>query len=495
VLGWSEAFALFQIFYTPLRLIGLDMFLAADVTIVLLSLVGFATFVCLVRVAFRVQLAIALLGGLAFTFANNLWIHLYWFQLLVVWMLPGILLLAVLAFRAWPTHRIRSLALGTAAGLLAGLAFFTSYYVAWFASIAAAVAFLILLLAGRHQVVRKLLAGLRRTWWLVLAMGAAFVVGLVPFLLTYLPAEKHVHSLSYYVVAIYFGSRVRDLVNLGTGNYLWSSLIHSVLPSVQLSHSWLTYAVSPVVMVFAVAGSALAWWMTRHDEDDRRTATARAAVVLAATAVVLAILPVRTHVGGLWAVIWHIPGAPAIRRIGRIGVVTGLVASLAMVVAASVLYRVPGRSPWRSMRRGAILLLLLLAAVEQINTTPVSSLNRPALLAFLRAAQAPPRGCRSFYVIDPKHAKLPPSQPEGYAVAVTDQLDAMLISEEHVIPTINGYTSYRPPGWGLLDPFSPGYLKAVRAWVEAHHLSAGLCQFNLDSMKWQPASAAAGAGA
>src|SRR5439155_6720404 len=114
------------------------------------------------------------------------WLHLYWFQLLVVWMVPGVLLLGVLAFRAWPEHPVRSRVLGAACGLLAALIFFTSFYVAWFSAIAIGVASVILLLGGRRGVASRLLKRLHSAWSLAITMGLAFAVGLVPFVLTYL---------------------------------------------------------------------------------------------------------------------------------------------------------------------------------------------------------------------------------------------------------------------------------------------------------------------
>jgi hypothetical protein len=484
VLGWSEAFALFQIFYTPLRLLGCDMFLAADLTVILFSLVGFASFVCLARVAFGAQRWIALIGGLAFTFANNFWLHLYWFQLLVVWMVPGVLLLGVLAFRALPEHPVRARALGVAFGLLAALTFFTSFYVAWFSAIAASVAFVMVLLGGRRRVVTSILTQLRTSWRLVLTMAVAFAVGLVPFLLAYIPAQKQVHHLSYATVMGY-AARPHDLLNVGTDNVFWSSVVHRMIPSLNPNFSALTYSVTPLVMVLAVVGSALAVWVSRKEVDRARAVAAWSAAALAATAVVVSILPVKTRFGSLWAVVWHIPGATAIRRTNRIGVVAGLLASLALVCAASELYRRGGRRPYRSIRRATIVVLLLLAVAEQVNTTPMAGLDRPAELAFLHSAEAPPRACRSFYVLDKAHASLPPDGAAGHAVAVTEQLDAMLISQKYLIPTINGYTSYPPDGWGLMNPYSPGYLRAVRSWAKGHNVQEGLCELDLGTMHWQ----------
>ena len=495
VLGWSDALVLFEVFYTPLRLLGADMFLAAQLTVILFSLVGFASFVCLARVAFGVQRWIALIGGLAFTFANNLWMHVYWYQLLTVWLVPGIVLLGVLAFRSFAGHRLRSLVLGAAFGLLVALMFFTDFYVAWFSSIAAGIAFVILLAFGRRPLLRTLGKGLRSSWLLVVTMAAAFAIGLVPFLITYLPAQRTVHHLSYRTIML-FAPRPQDLINVGTGNILWTSAVHHVVPSGDLSYSVRNYAITPLLVLLAVAGATLALWMRRSEASHGWPTTTRWAAVLAAAALVLTVLPVRTQFGSLWAVMWHIPGATVIRRTNRLGVVTGLVASLAAVCAVSAIYSVRGRQPYRFLWRATVVVLLALAVLEQVNTTPMgprmtgaSGLDRAAQLRFLRSATAPPPACRSFYVLDRRHTSLAPAGAAGYETAVTDQIDAMLISQKYGIPTLNGYTSHQPPGWSLLDPFAPRYLAAVRSWVNEHHLEAGLCQLDLGAMRWQKEAA------
>jgi hypothetical protein len=143
--------------------------------------------------------------------------------------------------------------------------------------------------------------------------------------------------------------------------------------------------------------------------------------------------------------------------------------------------------------------LLLLAVAEQINTTRFPSelpgdsgvgLDRAAQLAFLRSATPPPSGCRSFFVLDTVHRK-PLSAGKRHAVTSADQLDAMLISQKYRIPTLNGFSSYFPSGWGLRYPNAPGYLGAVRSWAAEHRVQDGLCRLDLGTMRWQMEPAAA----
>ena len=183
-------------------------------------------------------------------------------------MIPGIALLGVLAFRAFPRQRARSFALGGASGLLAALAFFTDFYVAWFSTLASGVAVLILLAGGRRRVITLVLAWLRRSWPVVVVGSAAFVVGLIPFVVTYLPTSHRLQKLSYSTVMLY-APRPRDLINVGTRNLLWTSVANRVVVYPRLSYSFVTYAVTPVLMLLAVVGAALALWITRRDSAPR----------------------------------------------------------------------------------------------------------------------------------------------------------------------------------------------------------------------------------
>lgn len=488
LLGWSDGLVLFQIFYTPLRYFGCDMFLASALTVVALSLVGFVGFVCLARVAFGANTLVALIGGLAFTFANNLWVHLQWVQLLTVWLVPGILLLGVFAFRALPLYRVRSLVLGSTAGLLAALAFFTDFYTAWFATLAGAIVLIILVLSHRQKTMGRLLTKLRDNWQLVLTVGLSFMLGLVPFVLTYLPTHGAVDRPSYAAV-MRDAPGTRDLLDAGAGNLVWGAIVHRVVPTSQLSPLYASvggynYAVTPLLLTLAVVGSAIVLWRSKREGPDRgRPVAARAAAVLAVTAVVLSLLPVRTDAGSLWAVIWRLPGASVIKQPGRIGVVAGLAASLAVVCAASEAYKAPGKRPFHVLRRATVVVVLLLVVVEQINTSPMAELDRSAELAFLRSTKAPPASCRSFFVSDATHS-FRTSATSPYRKAMTYQLDAMLVSQKYSLPTLNGHTSYQPVDWDLMDPDSPDYLAGVRSWADGNHVLDGLCQLDLGTMTW-----------
>jgi hypothetical protein len=469
VLGWADTFLLYEIFYAPLRLLGFDSFLALQITLILLSLVGFVTFVYLVRLAFGTPLPAALAFGLIFTFSNALWIHTGSTQLCGVYLVPAILLIGLFGWRAIGAgHRWRAAILGGTTGLLWALLLYSTYYIGWFATLGIGVAGVLLLLVGGRPLIRRAASGVRAAW-VPIAWGlSGFALGLIPFLLTYLPVR---HPTSY-SDAMAYSESLRDLGNVGPGNVFWSHLLGPVLGT-RLSIYEQSYAVTPFVIVLTLAGAAMAIWLIWSGRRSR-CSLAGMTLALAGAAMVLAVLPLHSRFGTPWAMVWHLPGASAMRAIDRIQLITGLLAALALAAAArdaSVLL-----GTWRrpsTWKLGA-LLLLGVAVVEQLNTSPTSFVNRVAQVNLVRAAKPPPVGCRTFFVVN----------STGPLPYFEYQIDAMLVSQKLSVPTINGYTGYFPPGWGLLYPSAPTYTASVLDWATAHGLTAGLCRLDLATMRW-----------
>lgn len=475
VLGWSDGLVLFEVFYTPLRLAGCDQFLAAQLTVVFLSLVGFLSFVAVVRDLFSPPRWLALAGGLVFTFANDLWVNVGRLQLLGVWIVPFLVWLALRALRA--RSRLRSITLGALFGVLEGLFFFTSYYVAWFCVLAAALAAIAAFAVSPRRVVAARDRWIVGKWPAWVAAAAGFAVALIPFLDVYLPARQQVLHSDYRTVVELYGAHLHDLLNQGPGNIFWGSSMRSLVPSIRLSGSEMDYAVTPILLTCAVLGSVAAAWASRR-RAGRASERAVIAAGAAASAVVLSFLPVRFHSGSLWIVAWHLPGGSAIRAIDRVALLAGVMAVTALVAAGSELWDLMGRGdagrvPRRRAGRVVIIAVVALIVVEQVNTQVTSGLNRPQQLALLRSVPAAPSGCRSFYLTDGPHPDV---------LFFVFQIDAMLISQKVGLPTINGYTGYDPKGWSLQSP-GPGYAAGVDEWIAAHRLR-DVCRLDLADMTW-----------
>ena len=129
-LGYSDTYLLNQVFYTPLRLAGLDQFLALEWTLVLMSIVGFVCMFVLLRRVIGTGLLVAFSLSSTFAFANNLFLKASHAQLYSVYWLPLVVLIGVKAVRS--VGRRRQCAWGGLCGALVGLILFSTYYIGWF---------------------------------------------------------------------------------------------------------------------------------------------------------------------------------------------------------------------------------------------------------------------------------------------------------------------------------------------------------------------------
>lgn len=151
--------------------------------------------------------------------------------------------------------------------------------------------------------------------------------------------------------------------------------------------------------------------------------------------------PLRERGTTLWWLVWdHVPGASAIRAVGRIW--TGILPLLVMAVALTA-------ERWRRThpRRRALAVLATLATLalaEQIRFRRQPSFDKRAFAEQVaRWREAIPAGCQVVYFA------IPPTGPSW-----VHQMTAQWAALEAGVPTVNGYSSNYPPGY-------PSVLKAA----------------------------------
>ena len=472
VLGYTDTFFLWQVVYAPLKALGADPFLATQLTIVALSLLCFVCLFILLRMTFRPSVLVATIGAVVGTFGNPLAQHVGSIQLFGIYLAPGIALVAIVSWR-WRARRAKaSMLLGGLFGLLCALFLFSTYYVAWFSFLSAGLVALFAFVIAPRSALPGIAAAWRSAWRSIVCAIAGFALGLVPFLLTYLPVVEQLGVRSYSGSVIY-GPKVADFFNVGAGNVLWGHWIRYVFSFPSVTSGGPNFAVTPLLLATVVAGGAAgAWAVITHRAT--MTPTLRATLALCCTAVVLVVLPINTSSGSAWALIWYLPGADAIRAIDRLEVAANMVMVLALVGLSSEALR-----RWRRLRglsplRIVCVALLCVIALEQVNTMPGSMMRRIPQDAELASVPRVPQGCASFFVIDSR---------QNHLRFYEFQTLAMMISQRVGIPTVNGYSGDVPPNWQLLLPNEAGYKVFVQQWVVRHGLS-GVCELDLGTMSW-----------
>ena len=167
----------------------------------------------------------------------------------------------------------------------------------------------------------------------------------------------------------------------------------------------------------------------------------------------------------VWKYIWaYFPGAKAIRGVSRVALLYLIGVSLFTAVALD-----------RLRSKGAKLALLafplgLLTVLEQGETT--ASFSKAAMRAdFKDISDAIPPDCQAFLF----------SPVDGYGPAWKYQLDAMMVSLDRNIPTLNGYSGQSPANWALGDPGihsamdEPRLTQAAQQWIAFRKLTTKVC--------------------
>ena len=388
-LGYTDTFVLDELFYAPLRVVGADPFLAYEVTLILLTLVGYAGAYRLLGRVLPDQRAIRAGLAVTFTCSNMMYVQGGHTQLSAIYWIPAIVLL-LLRVHERPGRAVGAVFL---AGLALGLLFLSTFYVAWFFTVTtllwSAVRWALERRAdpdvrSRHG--REVLARYRKQA-LAGVVGAA--IGGIPFLLVYLP--NFGSSRSFGVVAGY-AAQPRDVLNTGARNFLWGPPTRRIFgSSPRITNGELGFGLTPTLLVGLLAATVYLVQRFVRDTGDRRLLGSALATAVTCWAAIL--LPMKVFGLSLWYLIWLlVPGARAIRAIDRIGVIAGLLAPVVVAFVLADLLRRAGAAPAAGRRVVVGFgVLTLLLAFEQFNVGRNAGLDRTAELGALQAVPDPPR--------------------------------------------------------------------------------------------------------
>jgi hypothetical protein len=523
-LGYTDAFFLLGAVDAGLRRLGLDAFNAFMLVMAGLAAAGFFGFRRLAMRQFGVPPAAAAVGAFLFAFSNVDAVKLIHVQAYCAMLLPW---LCDLMLSAWNGAR-RGPLVAAAAGALYALLFLTAYQTSWFfACYLLLMALLYPVVFGR-QATATLLREMVGKRAVMLGAACGFAVGIVPFLILYVPVFLSGHSRDFAEVASNM-PQWRDLLNVTPDNGVWGAPFKWLgIAGRPYRPVWeVELAFTPAVLaVFAAAqGAAAARLWTRAatapllfrpaggeragvrgpfhrlrladrpphparegaptsprtrgvPSPSRATGECHSAggsardrfVLLMGLAVVVFWLLQMDYFGVRpWRAVWGVvPGAKAIRYTFRSQLVANLFVSLIVARALATF----------AIRRAAVLVLCAILIIEQINLAWPPMMSRTRALAWIDAAPAPPSGCHAFYVV-------PDAGPPGRS-GPQHQDDAMLFAQIRGIATVNGYSSWFPDGWALDEPASPGYAAAVRDWARRNGIEAEVCGLEPRTGRWAP---------
>jgi hypothetical protein len=538
-LGYSHSLILYVPFYLPARLF-FHPFQAENVSLFLVLVLGSLSLFLLFRKHFRLGFVEALLLTAFFCTSRNVINHgdTAWAQRLSVFLIPPILLVAFAAAEKNRPRGVR-LVLAVSAGLLGVLLFTQDFYTAQMALLVGAMAGVGVLIAARQSLMRAVPEFLKiatrgvSLWWpLIACMALAWAV-----IIHFYPARTHLGPVvisakdpvrPLVVAALAAGwflflrtRRLRSVAPVAspllqaaaavwrherpfmiafalgalTGGvvFVWIHLgaylqhpsfppghltntLVSVNPAAKLSASGWPAAVGAYdsLRSFMLVGLVAILACVPSFRVDSKSRTF--AWWLVAVSFVVIILALKFGDMSPWqATIGRLPGFSVIRAPRRIIPLYELAIAL---LAGLFLARLPERS---ILRRGIPLLVGLLLVM---NWNPERfDFQRPNE-TFGRWVEAPiaiDPACRSFFM---KPASAAYMSRSGHMWSLYG-VDAMFVSLDRGIPTLNGYSAWGPPAWELANPQDPVYFQFVDRWIEQHGLR-DVCEFDIEQRTMTP---------
>ena len=476
-LGSSESLFLFAIPYTIARAAGADMALSFQLTLIAVKVIGFWGMFLLARRFLNVGTVLATFAAALFSMSNMYFMSVTHAQLSSVAFIPWVALLGSAYCRKRTQGKILLCRFCIiSAAVLTALILFTSFYIGWFmlllTSVLAITTLLVFIVYKRslHPFLRLIrTVNLYRLDLLLSVL--AFSIAIVPFMRTYLPALQRTGGRNFDEVAIYMASPM-DLYNVGSLNVVWSRLLNPYfqLLSIRLSHSEMAVGWPPATAGAFVLLILIMGWRIRQ----RSRQVTPGLIFATAAGLTCACLWLMTLLykdfTPWWYVFKFIPGAAAIRVPARFNLVLNTLGITVLVVGLS---HVVDRKP-TSTRKAVIWCVLLFLLLEQINIQRLHLISRKDEASMFSHVSSPPQQCKSFYVTNEV-------QPNRHFFAT--HIDAMLISQQLHLPTLNGYSGWFPVGWKLML-FDKDYVENARRWAANKGISSGLCSLDLSSGVW-----------
>ncbi len=458
-IGYSDWLFVHGVLSWPFAIIGLAPEIAFQWALIALSAIGYVAMVTLLRAGPRVSWAWAITGGFVFAFSNGMHVAGVHPQLAPVTLLPVIALTLLASWRS--ARMVARLVWAIAAGVLAGILIVSAFYIFFYLALTTIIG--IAIVTAWPATRRMVTAEPRR---LITAIVGA-ILGMLPFVLWSAPVYLRALSIGAdqrsEADILYWSLSPKDYINVTDSNAVWGWLIDLVYPADQGWRTHLSewgYAPTPAVWILILLAILAGWSLRRQWQTWDRIGIAALGTGLVLEFLVLRIGPLFP-----WALVAHLPGATAIRALGRLQ----LVAVFLLLIGVTILLSrwIHLASPHHRWVTALSIVLLVFVCVEQVNLAPPQT-NGPDRRLTLASISDPPAECATFVV-------LRPTEPDD--LSPTTQIDAMIVSRNVGIKTMHGYTGIEPPGWNLKDSWEPDYRNRIKdriAQVDAGDVTCGL---------------------
>ncbi|HEU4509587.1 MAG TPA: DUF4214 domain-containing protein, partial [Pyrinomonadaceae bacterium] len=469
-IGYADLMFGLGVVYSVFRALGLGMFEAAELTIILLNFLNYLICFVLLNRVLRFNLLASIAGAAFFAFNNPKLVQLGHTQLQPILFLPLAVIGVVLFVQKRDTlTQKQAFGLMALSGISLALQLMTGFYTGWFFVFWSG---LFLILALLFKTTRSVIVDqVKKFWPALLGAFAVLVVALIPFVIAYLPIVRSVGGRPYHEILGLIPVRWSLLV-MSDRNYVWGTISENI----QTAHPLPLELQIGIGLIPSLAWLALTlfaiWFVIRNARYKLKPAHLFVSLMILATSLVY-LLGMRYWNFSPWQLVHSfVPGAQAIRAVSRYAVVLALPMAIGFAFLIHFIFERIAQSVYpRRIVLSAFLVLISgfglfeqFASKEGFDGFSISAENQ----YLNRLAQSLPDNCSSFYVAAKTTALH--SQFEYH-------VDAALVSAIKHIPTLNGYSGQLPVNWHLWDVMGgPAYEANVKTWIADRQVKGEVCR-------------------
>lgn len=470
----------FSVPYSLLRALGVNMFLACKVVLVMTYAGGNICLYYLLRKVIGLQYYTAFTGVTAFAFAQGYANRIAHTQMIALSFVPLILIFLILCIRYFDhikKRRIYMFLFLTSFILLA----YTGWYCCYFSiifSMIYIIAFIRNSLKFNKSVIMGIFGRIKRNI-IELAVWCFYAVALmVPLLTVYIPTSKMNGGRNWYEVNYYLPELV-DVFNVGQSNLLFGRVIKNLNYGAYRNkgEGELVEGFSVVLLIALVY--LIYRFRKEYKEPDGKRKSKINGVSMDINQIIIGslifsiffsvILILSSGGVSLWWVVYKIlPGAGSLRAVVRYYFF--LLLPMGILLAMLLERYQPKRNPER-----VIIAYALVLWVSNISTGTMGDWDYTVDQEMLSRIPAPPEQAEVMAICD---------SGAEYQEPYLNQLDAWMIADYYHIKTVNGYSGMFPPGWPLWDVTAIEYPSLVEQWKLSQGVEEQIWLYDRGTNTW-----------
>jgi len=479
-LGYTDMLLVPGVVYSLIRFMGVDLFIAPNMTFIIIHFAGIIVLYKTFRKLGCSQLISFI--GLFFSLWSCSFTQLsYHTQFFCMGIVPIFLWAVIHLYRNIHGRFSERLPWAVVATCSVGLSFLSAYYPAYFMVIVALVAALVFCVIGGKKRIKLILGYIRENIRELLLYSFFQIFWIIPFLYIYLPVLGQSGGYNYASSWVY-APELYDILRTRSNAPIEDALA-SVLPSflpegvisllanriMETSYGWpvLTFVLFSVMMIIL---------LFRKKEDIEEQA------VFSLGLSILMIFCITCRYGEFlpWFYIGKIlPGASSIRSLGRyMGICTPFLAIfLCLNIKKFICVTVKKIETLKK-----ICLVILGAIILFVNQSPrYARGDISELKDRLQQVSQPPQECKVFFIC--------PGNVESYSI-YEENMFAWLIADRFNCYTLNGYSGNKPLNWELWEQDLRDYYTGIQNWIAINHLEdyEGIYGYISNENIWVPYS-------